>query len=276
MFSSDNPKVTVVTNALNQGKYLRACIDSVLNQTYPNIEYIVVDPGSTDDTSEILNSYGNRLIVISEKDDGPADGLNKAFSRAGGEIFCYLNGDDTYLPNAIEVAVRSMRLNGYPAAIFGGAYISDEFGLLTKMLTSSRFTLDRFRRGNFLILQQSTFYRADLFRKVGGFNRVNWTSWDLELLVDFLLAGFRVVRIDDCLSIFRIHSESITGSQKWATKSKENHVRIFNKAFGRNPTEFENSTRKYWGRLLKLENPISYVYGSIIFPSKKLFDKDVV
>lgn len=272
----ENPKVTIVTNALNQAKFLRACIDSVLNQTYKNIEYIVVDPGSEDGTPEILASYGHRLIVISEKDDGPADGLNKAFARATGQIFCYLNGDDVYLPNAIEVAVGAMKQHGYPAAIFGGAYISNESGLLTKKLVSSDFTLGRFRRGNFLILQQSTFYRADIFNKVGGFNRINWTSWDLELLVDFLLAGYKLVRIKDCISIFRIHSESITGSQKWASKSRENHNRIFNKAFGRSPSNFEKASRKHWGRVLKLENPFLYVYGSILFSSRKLYDKDVV
>ena len=93
-------KISVVTISFNQAKYLRQCIDSVLNQNYQNIEYIIVDPGSTDGSRQIIESYGDRVIKIFEKDAGPADGLNMGFSRATGDIFYFINSDDYVLPGA--------------------------------------------------------------------------------------------------------------------------------------------------------------------------------
>ena len=83
-------KISVVTISYNQAGYLKQCIDSVLNQDYPDIEYIIVDPGSTDGSREIIESYGDRVIKIFEPDTGPANGLNKGFHRATGDIFYFI------------------------------------------------------------------------------------------------------------------------------------------------------------------------------------------
>jgi glycosyltransferase involved in cell wall biosynthesis len=102
------PLLSIVTISFNQAKYLERTIHSVLGQNYPNIEYIVVDAGSTDGSREIVLRYRSRIDqLIFEPDEEPADGLNKGFSRASGEIFGYLNGDDLFLQNAFGIAART-------------------------------------------------------------------------------------------------------------------------------------------------------------------------
>src|SRR3954454_9281745 len=96
-------KFSIVTLAFKQRKYLREAMDSVLNQDYPSIEYIVVEPGSNDGSREIIEDYGDRISCrIYEPDKGAADGLNNGFARATGDVFAFLNGDDLLLPGAIR------------------------------------------------------------------------------------------------------------------------------------------------------------------------------
>ncbi len=83
------PKISIITPSLNQGKFIRQTIDSVLNQGYPNLEYIVVDGGSTDETLDVLKSYGDQFLWISEKDQGQSDAINKGFNMATGDILAY-------------------------------------------------------------------------------------------------------------------------------------------------------------------------------------------
>ncbi len=111
-------KISIVTNAFNQGQYLASALSSVLTQNWPEVEYIVVDPGSTDETAEIIQKfqgeYPGRIIHISEPDNGPADGLNKAFERATGDLFGYLNADDLYLPGCFKAVVGAAERNQKP------------------------------------------------------------------------------------------------------------------------------------------------------------------
>src|ERR1039458_5622209 len=96
-------RISIVTLSYNQRVFLREAIDSILQQDYPDLEYIVVDPGSTDGSRELLRSYGERIShVIFELDQGAADGLNKGFGQASGEIFGFLNADDFLLPGSLH------------------------------------------------------------------------------------------------------------------------------------------------------------------------------
>ena len=106
-----NPLVSIITPSYNQAKYIRETIESVLNQDYPNIEYIVIDGGSTDETLEILEEYKGKLTYISEKDDGQSDAINKGFKMAKGDILAWINSDDKYEPNAVTSAVEIFNQN---------------------------------------------------------------------------------------------------------------------------------------------------------------------
>src|ERR1700761_7428026 len=108
-------KVSIVTISFNQGAFLESAIRSVLEQDYGDIEYIVVDPGSTDGSREILERYRDRITkLILDPDDGPADGLNHGLAAATGEIFAYINADDMLLPGAVREAIGAFAK--YPGA----------------------------------------------------------------------------------------------------------------------------------------------------------------
>jgi glycosyltransferase involved in cell wall biosynthesis len=223
-------------------------MQSVLSQDWPEIEYFVVDPGSTDNTQEIIRGfqekYPGRIVHIIEHDTGPADGLNKAFARATGDLFGYLNADDYYCQGCFREAVRAARRFPNAKAIYGDGYIADETGRCHKRVISTTFSAKRFVYGGALVLQQSTFYRADAFRTIGGFNISNRTSWDAELLLEMSLRHMKLVHVPGFWSVFRIHKESITGSQRLAEESLRVHARYFTTVIGRNRTFFDRLASK--------------------------------
>ncbi len=103
------PLVSIVTPSYNQGRFLKRTIDSVLMQSYPNIQYVVIDGGSTDESIEILRSYRDRFYWVSEPDRGQTNAINKGLARANGEILAYLNSDDILAPRAIERVVQYLQ-----------------------------------------------------------------------------------------------------------------------------------------------------------------------
>lgn len=206
-------RVSVVTVSYNQARFLPQALESVIKQDYRDVEHIVVDACSTDGSQEILRRYAPRLSrLIIEPDQGPADGLNKGFAVASGEIFAYINADDALLPRALSKAVQA--LASYPSTdvLHAHALIVAPDGTPMQRFRSSRFDLMRFVYGGTNLPQQSTVFRAEAFFESGGFNRHNHTCWDAELIVDLALAGARFQRINDFWSIFRIHPNSISGS----------------------------------------------------------------
>ena len=98
------PKITIVTPSFNQGQFIEETIRSVLDQNYPNLEYLIIDGGSTDQTIEVIRKYERQLSYwVSEKDRGQVHAINKGLARATGEIFGFLNSDDLYVPGTFEV-----------------------------------------------------------------------------------------------------------------------------------------------------------------------------
>ena len=223
-------------------------MESVLSQDWPDVEYLVVDPGSTDHTPEIISAfqskYPGRIVHITERDRGPADGLNSAFKRAKGDLFGYLNADDIYLPGCLRSAVEAAFKFDDAAAVYADGFKIDGEGRVIRRVISTTFTAKRFVYGGSLVLQQSTFYRADAFRAVGGFNVENRTSWDAELLFDMSRNGMRLVHVPGFWSAFSSHSESITGSQRMAEESRKTHARYFRTVMGREKTALDKAAAK--------------------------------
>ena len=124
------PLVSIITPSYNQVRYLEDTIQSVLQQDYPNIEYIIVDGGSTDGSLEVIERYKDKLAWwVSEPDQGQADAINKGFRKATGEIIAWLNSDDLYLPGTISSAVEVFQNNPKAGVIYGNALSAVAVGL---------------------------------------------------------------------------------------------------------------------------------------------------
>ncbi|GAA4642538.1 hypothetical protein GCM10023115_06300 [Pontixanthobacter gangjinensis] len=241
-------KISVVTNAFNQGEYLAAAAESILSQTGVEVEYLIVNPGSTDTTDLVLEQlakiHSGRFTVLSEQDDGPADGLNKGFAKASGDWLIYLNADDVFLPDAFAQAAFEMEKYPDAGAIIGNGYITDASGNFIRRAISTQFSARKFVMGTAFALQQSTFYNAAAFRAVGGFNLANSTSWDAELLVDLDRAGYPLINAAGFWSIFRMQPNSITVSQRFADESLRTHDRYFREQIGHKITPRDRHLRK--------------------------------
>jgi len=228
--------VSIVTISFNHVEFIEQCILSVLNQDYHNIEYIIVDPGSTDGSREIINKYQHKISkIIFDPDDGPADGLNKGFNLATGDIFYFLNSDDVLEPNVIKKIVKYFYINPEVDVVSGHSWIIDSCGNRLRRFYSDRFSLKMAACEASIISQASTFFRAENFRNVNGFNSLNRIAWDGELFVDMALDGARFSIINDFLSGFRVHKKAITGSGAYSPERILFSKRIYNKIYGTDP-----------------------------------------
>jgi glycosyltransferase involved in cell wall biosynthesis len=164
------PLVSIVTPTFNMGRFLGETMESVLSQDYPHIEYIVMDGGSTDNTVEVLREfegrYPGRFTWVSEKDGGQADAVNKGFQKCRGEIFTFLNSDDTYLPGAVTAAVEGFLAHPEAAVVYGDAYYTDEQNQIIKKYPVDPYDFDRL--GTLChICQPAALIRTEAYREVG-------------------------------------------------------------------------------------------------------------
>lgn len=223
-------KISIVTISYNQNKFLNKCIDSILGQKDENLEYIVVDAGSTDGSRETINKYSD-IIKIFESDNGPSDGLNKGFNIATGDIYGFINADDFLLPGSLNKIREIFKTEN--TQIISGFGLCNEYGI-DKVIKPNRMTLNGLLYRDALIFQQSTFFMSSLFTQSKGFNVINRTCWDYELYVDMLAKGAEHKVINEMLGGFRIHSESITGSGGNSEAYRNDLDRIFLKYKKRN------------------------------------------
>ena len=165
----DGPLVSIVTPSYNQARFIEETILSVQGQTYPSVEHIVVDGGSTDGTLEILTRHADAVTWISEPDRGQSDAINKGLGMARGEILAYLNSDDTYLPTALETAVATFAQHPAIVVVYGDSNIIDEDGRRLKPRAARPFDFADLLMGNY-IPQTSTFFRREVLQTVGLFD----------------------------------------------------------------------------------------------------------
>ena len=212
---TENPLVSIITPVLNGIKFLEPCLHSVLNQSYPHIEHIFVDGGSTDGTLEVLAryqaKYPDRIRFISEPESGPESAWNKGLRLAKGEIFGWLGADDTYELGTIQIIVEFFKANPEAYFVFGGGNLINEKGEIIRSTPYKKdFDLKEAINDKCEIPATSAFYRREVIDKVGFIN----TSTRISELDFWIRVGkvFRIYRIDGILSNFRMHKDSFSGS----------------------------------------------------------------
>ena len=184
------PKISIVTPTFNQGNFIEESILSVIEQQYPNLEYIIMDGGSTDSTIEIIKKYEKQLTYwVSEKDNGMYDALNRGFQRATGEIMGWLNSDDLLIKKSLFTLADIFHNNPDIHWVQGFPCVADESGRIVyqRPQRSSKFSfyLKEYRDGIF-IQQESTYWRRNLWEKSGSTISVDYKfAGDFELWMRF-------------------------------------------------------------------------------------------
>jgi len=248
-------KISIVTISFNQEKYLPACIDSILSQTGCELEYIVVDPGSQDGSRAIIDSYGDSIVKVYEKDEGPADGLNRGFARATGDVYGFINSDDYLLPGALKKISEIFQAGEDNMFVTGGGFTEDENGARTRIYPNPLTVQGMLHRSD-VVFQQSTFFPARLYKQVKGFNTTNTTCWDYELFLRFLLLGARHQVTKHDMAVFRLYAGSISGSGRLESRYLQELDTLFHECTGRN----RNAKDIFLTCYLRLKRKLSYRY----------------
>ena len=213
------PRITVVTPSYQQASFLDLTMQSVLNQDYGNLEYIVIDGGSTDGSVDIINSCADQLSYwVSEKDQGQSHAINKGFARATGEIYCWINSDDLLEPGSLNCVASYFSRNPDCQFLNGGCRTIDESGGPSPcpdengVLHTERH-LELLPEDAFVhwtkrwFAQQSTFWSAGLWKRCGGLDESLHFAMDYDLWQRFSRhAELRVVR--EVLASYRFHSDA--------------------------------------------------------------------
>jgi glycosyltransferase involved in cell wall biosynthesis len=202
------PLVSVVTPSLNQGRFLEETMRSVLDQDYPNLEYIVVDGGSTDGSVELIRRYEDRLAWwTSEPDEGQASALNRGFAHAHGDYLTWLSSDDTYLPGAISRLVDELERNPAAVLAYGDAYTTDDRSERLELLTMPPPDFAAMvRRCECFVVQPASLFRRRAWEAAGPLAERYWL-FDLEFFLKASALG-PGLQVREPLATYRLHADS--------------------------------------------------------------------
>lgn len=206
------PLVTIITPSFNQGCYIEETIKSVLSQTYLNIEYIVMDGGSTDNTIEILDKYKEKVKYISKKDKGQADAINKGFKMAKGEIIGWINSDDILDCKCVELVVKEFLSDDSVGLVYGNYININKDGSAINTVKRDNISLERLLNVDSALSQPGSFYRKKVVAQANFLDENLKYVMDYDLWIKILKAS-NIKYLDNVLAYFRLHDQSKTVSQ---------------------------------------------------------------
>jgi glycosyltransferase involved in cell wall biosynthesis len=223
------PRITVVTPSYQQGGYVEECLRSVLLQNYPNLEYIVIDGGSTDGSADIIARYSPFLAYWhSQKDAGQGDAINQGFARSTGDLLGWINSDDLLLPGALFAVAREF-LRGNPDLVYGDALNAFEDDR-TIQYWQGYWLRRSFMKFGGLISSHAVFWRRSIHVPI-------WAQLNCAIdgeLWQRLVPGRRVRYLPQPLGVCRVHGESKSNAERWKARWKQDEQMIWSR-HGRPP-----------------------------------------
>jgi glycosyltransferase involved in cell wall biosynthesis len=257
----------IVTISFNQVQYLSECIESVTMSDSSKLRYVMVDPGSTDGSRELILRYQDRFSsIVLEPDKGPADGLNKGFARCPADVYGYLNSDDRFRPGALDWVLDYFENHPQTDILLGAIAMIDGNGhaRLRKRTQDRPFDVRKFAVCACNVFQQGTFFRREAFARTDGFNLESKTAWDSELVVDMALAGSTFDYTNKVLADFRIYPQSITGSKRLWKGLREDREHLRKKIWSAGIAPYSPVEERLvkWAHRLNPARQISYLLAS--------------
>jgi glycosyltransferase involved in cell wall biosynthesis len=250
---SQGPLVSIVTPSYHQSRYIADTIRSVLQQDYPNLEYLVMDGGSTDGTAEILQQYGDRLVWFSEKDGGQADAINKGLGMARGEILGWLNSDDTYEPGAIGKIVQYFETHPEVGLVYGEGILVDAEGQRIGRYPTEPFDAQRLSEVCF-ICQPTVFFRADVFRQAGPLDANLKYCLDYEYWIR-VARQYHIGYLNAELATSRLHARTKTLAKR--LEMHDEILRVVKHHYGRVSAHWLST----WAYFFLVEKLMPNLYG---------------
>jgi GT2 family glycosyltransferase len=238
------PRLSIVTPSYNQGQFIEETIRSVLLQGYRELEYTIIDGGSTDDSLSVIRKYEPWLAYwTSEPDDGQSDAINKGFGRATGEIVAWLNSDDLYRPGALSATARFYGKYPRTDLTYGAYVLVDQNGRQTRRLQAPRFDMARLTLWNY-IPQPTVFMRRQVLDRIGYLDRSLHYVMDYDYWLRAAIFGLRIERITRYIANFREHGTSKSVSHE--TRFWVETAQVFDRMFGQRelPAELHQIERR--------------------------------
>ena len=224
-------RVAVVTPNLDTARFLPETVESVLSQDYPHIDYLVMDGGSRDGSLDLLRGYGDRLRFVSGPDGGQADAVNRGFALTRGEIFSFLNADDTYRRGAVAAAVRALERSPAAGVVYGEADYVDERGAVVRPYPTEPFGAGRLAQECY-ICQPATFVRRREWAAAGGLDAQLQFAFDYDLWIR-LARRTPFVYLERTLAASRMHRENKTLGSRGAHYREA--IAVLKRHYGRVP-----------------------------------------
>jgi glycosyltransferase involved in cell wall biosynthesis len=215
LINKDYPKISIITPSYNQGDFLEKTIISVLSQNYPNLEYIIIDGGSTDGSVDIIKKYQNKLFYWeSVIDKGQSHAINKGFALSTGEWIAWQNSDDIYMPNSLfEIADIINRTSRHVNLLIANIYLIDENDLILSDLNYVKPTYMSILHEGMVLANQAAFWRREIFNTVGMINENLHYNFDYEWFIRILRNKNKARHLNKYVGALRMHNNTKTAKR---------------------------------------------------------------
>ncbi len=250
------PKISVVVPSFNQGQFLEYCLNSIISQGYPNLELIVMDGGSTDNSVEILNKYNKNITYwVSENDKGQSDAVNRGLAIATGSIIGWLNSDDIYLNNCLYSAIEFFKDNPNCGIVFSNYYFIDEESKIIRRRKEIPFNYGIYLWTNGCYHANCAgFFRSSVFNKIGYLDETLDYGMDYEFYLRASQQGIDIKHSNSYWAGYRFHksSKSISSSDLQEEESNKIVMRYFPKGISSTKIKILKIIYRYFRYIRKL------------------------